>query len=328
MPQETNSLFPSISPFDSRKLSVGDGHVLYIEQYGNADGTPAVFLHGGPGSGCQSDQARLFNPKYNRIILFDQRGAGRSQPKRKLENNTTAHLVGDMELIRQSLAIDRWLLVGGSWGSTLALTYAETHPNHVLGMVLRAVFLGSPEEVHWAFESGPQIFYPDLWERFISLLPESERDDPITAYGTRLSDPDPRVHLPTAQAWNKYESSLSVIDPGSLTFPDKLFDRSATTDNAGSNTPYIEWHYISKDCFLKPGQLLDRANTLAGIPGIIVQGRYDLLCPPKSAARLAACWPHAELRLISASGHSASEPRIRSALVTAIRDINERIKLP
>ena len=219
------------------------------------------------------------------------------------------------------------LLVGGSWGSTLALAYAETHPNKVLGMVLRAVFLGSPEEVNWAFVSGPQIFYPDLWQHFISLLPESERDDPITAYGTRLSDQDPRVHLPTAQAWNKYESSLSVIDPGALTFPDKLFDTSATTDNAGQNTPYIEWHYISKDCFLKPGQLLEGANTLAGIPGIIVQGRYDLLCPPKSAARLVASWPHAELRLISASGHSAAEPRIQSALVTAIRDINERIKL-
>ena len=158
-------------------------------------------------------------------------------------------------------------------------------------------------------------------------MPESERDDPIAAYGTRLSDQDPRVHLPTAQAWNKYESSLSVIDPGALTFPDKLFDTSATTDNAGANTPYIEWHYISKDCFLKPGQLLEGANTLAGIPGIIVQGRYDLLCPPKSAARLVASWPRAELRLISASGHSAAEPRIQSALVTAIRDINERIKL-
>ena len=322
MAQETGPLFPVISPFDSQQLAVGDGHVLYLEQYGNKNGVPAVFLHGGPGSGCQSDQARLFNPDQHRIVLFDQRGAGRSRPKRGLKNNTTTHLVADMELIRQSLEIDRWLLIGGSWGSTLALTYAETHPDRVLGIVLRAVFLGSPEEVRWAFKSAAQIFYPDLWKSFISLLPESERDDAISAYGARLSSQDPRVYLPAAEVWNKYESSLSALDPGPLTFPETLFDSSATKESTGPNTPYVEWHYIDKDCFLKPGQLLDRAHNLAGIPGIIVQGRYDLLCPPITAGRLAASWSDAELRLVSASGHSASEPQIRDALVMAIRDIN------
>ena len=322
MAQDLSQLFPATAPFDSRQLSVGDGHVLYLEQFGNKSGIPAVFLHGGPGSGCQSDHARLFDPDQHRIVLFDQRGAGRSRPKRGLESNTTAHLVGDMELIRQSLGFDKWLLIGGSWGSTLALAYAETHPDRVLGMVLRAVFLGSPEEVHWAFQRAAQIFYPDLWESFISLLPKTERDDAITAYGARLSNQDPRVHLPAAEAWNKYESTLSVLDPGIFTFPQTLFDDSATEQFTGPNTPYIEWHYIKNGCFLRPGQLLDGAHNLAGIPGIIVQGRYDLLCPPLSASRLAASWPDAELRLIPASGHSAAEPRIREALVVAIRDIN------
>ena len=162
IPSDTLSLFPSLSPYDSRKLAVGDGHVLYLEQYGNPDGAPAVFLHGGPGSGCQSEQARLFNPKQHRIILFDQRGAGRSQPKRELTNNTILHLIADMESIRQCLAVEQWLLVGGSWGSTLAIAYAETHPHRVLGIVLRAVFLGTREEVIWAFETAAQIFYPEL----------------------------------------------------------------------------------------------------------------------------------------------------------------------
>ena len=322
MAQDSGSLFPAISPFDSRQLPVGDGHVLYLEQYGNKKGIPAVFLHGGPGSGCQSEQARLFDPDQHRIVLFDQRGAGRSRPKRGLESNTTTHLVADMELIRQCLGIDRWLLIGGSWGSTLALAYAETHPDRVLGIVLRAVFLGSSEEVHWAFEKAAQIFYPDLWKNFISLLPETERGDAISAYGARLSNQDPRVHLPAAEAWNKYESTLSALDPGTFTFPETLFDSLATKQVTGPNTPYLEWHYIEKGCFLKPGQLLDGAHNLAGIPGIIVQGRYDLLCPPLAAGKLAASWPNAELRLIPASGHSAAEPRIREALVMAIRDIN------
>ena len=328
IPSNTLSLFPSLSPYDSRKLAVGDGHVLYLEQYGNPDGAPAVFLHGGPGSGCQSEQARLFNPKQHRIILFDQRGAGRSQPKRELTNNTILHLIADMESIRQSLAVEQWLLVGGSWGSTLAIAYAETHPHRVLGIVLRAVFLGTREEVIWAFETAAQIFYPELWQHFTSLLSPSEREDPIESYGARLSDPDPRIHLPAAQTWNKFESSLSVLDPDSLILPNRLFESSATKDNAGPNTPYVEWHYISQDCFLVPGQLLDNADNLVGIPGIIVQGRYDLLCPPKTAVQLAARWPDAELRIVPGSGHSAAEPLIRSALVAAIRDINKRVKQP
>lgn len=322
MAQDPNRLFPNISPFDCRQLPVGDGHTLYLEQYGNKKGVPAVFLHGGPGSGCQRDQARLFDPNQHRIILFDQRGAGRSLPKRGLESNTTIHLVADMERVRQCLDIDRWILIGGSWGSTLALAYAETHADRVLGIVLRAVFLGSPEEVHWAFTKAAQIFYPDLWKSFLSLLPESERDDAITAYGARLSNPDPRIHLPAAEAWSKYESTLSRLDPGTFTFPTTLFDASATERLTGPNTPYVEWHYIKKGCFLKPGQLLDNAHNLAGIPGIIVQGRYDLLCPPLAADKLAASWPDAELRLIPASGHSAAEPRIQEALIMAIRDIN------
>ena len=326
MLEKSNPLFPSISPFDVRKIKVGDGHVLYLEQYGNPDGTPAVFLHGGPGGGCQSEQARIFDPGRYRIILFDQRGSGRSEPKRGLENNTTRHLVADMHFIREHLELEQWLLVGGSWGSTLALSYAEVHPNHVLGIVLRAVFLGSRREISWAFEKAAQIFYPELWKQFVCVLPGSERHDPVSAYGARLSNPDPRVHLPAARIWSQFENALSSLEPQNVTLPNILFDDAASTDLSGPNTPYLEWHYISHDCFLAPNQLLHEAKNLIGIPGIIVQGRYDLLCPPTTAAELASLWPKCELRLIPASGHSANEPAIRCALVAAVADIYDKIK--
>lgn len=325
MSPDAGSLFPSFDPFDTRVLAVDGTHVLYLEQFGNPSGIPAVFLHGGPGSGCQRDQARQFDPSVYRIVLFDQRGAGRSKPKRCLIDNTTAHLVADIETIRQSLDIERWLVVGGSWGSTLAVAYGEAHPDRLLGMVLRAVFLGTTSEAQWAFVKAAETFRPELWWAFVGLLPEAERATPLAAYGARLMDPDPRIHVPAARVWSEYERALSVLRPANVKLPDSLYDESATDDTNTPNTPFVEWHYISNDCFLEEGQLLRDADRLVGIPGIIVQGRYDLLCPPETAARLASRWTDADLRLVPDAGHSAMEPGIREGMVAAIREFASRL---
>ncbi len=326
MSPDAGSLFPDLGPFDSREIAVDETHVLYLEQFGNPDGVPAEFLHGGPGSGCQRDQARQFDPNRFRVVLFDQRGAGRSKPKRCLSDNTTGHLVADIETIRETLGIERWLVVGGSWGSTLAVAYGEAHPDQVTGMVLRAVFLGTPAEARWAFASAAQTFYPEIWESFVALLPEDERGDPLASYGARLMHPDPRINVPAARVWSDYERALSVLRPGKLTLPDKLYDDKATADTEAPNTPYVEWHYLSHDCFLEGGQLLRDAARLDGIPGIIVQGRYDLLCPPEAASNLAARWGSADLRIVADAGHSALEPGIRAGMVAAVRDLADRVE--
>ncbi len=314
-----HGLFPLASSFDSRRIDVGDGHILYLEQFGVPDGTPAVFLHGGPGSGCQRDHARLFDPRRFRVILFDQRGAGRSTPKRGLAANTTWHLVADLEAIRQALAIDRWLVVGGSWGSTLGLAYAESHPERVLGLVLRAVFLGTRTGSEWAFVGAAQTFYPSLWRKFVDLLPEAERADPVAAYGARLEHSDPAVHEMAARTWGAYERALSVLKPDNTALPAALDPTSAT--GPVPNTPYLEWHYMHNDWFMQPDQLHANAWKLEGIPGTIVQGRYDLLCPPRGAVRLAQAWPDAVLHIVPGAGHSASEPGIAAGLVAAINNI-------
>lgn len=312
-----------IAPFDSRMLAVDRTHALYVEQAGNPDGIPVLFLHGGPGSGCQPAQRRLFDPERFRIVLFDQRGAGRSTPKRCLVDNTTHHLVADMELIRQELGIERWMLVGGSWGALLATAYAEAFPVRVAAVALRAVFLGSPEEADWAFVRGPRIFYPELWRRFVELLPVAERADPLRAYGARLMHPDPAVHRPAALVWHDYERALSVLNPGTVALPQSLEAPAGTGD--APNTPFLEWHYISHDCFLRPGELLAGADRLRGIPGIIVQGRYDLLCPPITADALATGWETCDLRLVAAAGHSMAEPEIHRTLVAAIEELGRRL---
>jgi len=317
-------LYRLVEPFDTRTIAVGGRHNLYVEQVGSPEGVPAVFLHGGPGSGCRPDQRRLFDPQRFRAVLFDQRGAGRSTPKRCLEDNTTDALVGDIETIRAELGIERWMLVGGSWGSTLAVAYAEAYPERVTGMVLRAVFLGSREEVEWAFVKAAPTFFPELWRAFLAPLPPEERDDPLAAYGRRLTDPDPRVHIPAARIWHDYEQALSVLKPSRLALPETLVDESINAETPMPNTPYVEWHYFSNDCFLAPGRLLRDTPVLETIPGIIVQGRYDMLCPPVSAAALAARWPAAELRLIADAGHAISEAGILAGVVRAIGELGKR----
>ncbi len=298
-------------------LNVGDGHWLYVEKVGNPNGIPALFLHGGPGSGAQHVHRNLFDADKCHIILFDQRGAGRSHPYLSTHANTTQHLIADIERIRQFIGIEKWLVVGGSWGSTLAVAYAQAYPERVSGLVLRAVLLGAAEEAKWAFVDGPKKFRPELFEDFKNRLPETERADPLTAYLSRLASPDDEICRPAAHAWNAYERALSEIQPATTMLP-KLFDKT----NRVPPTPVMEAHYISNAFFLEPGQLLDNAHRLAKIPGIIVQGRYDLLCPPAAAHALSTAWGNCQLRFVENAGHSAYDPGVESELQKAVRELS------
>lgn len=309
-----------LEPYDTRTLEVGDGHALYVEQCGRPDGIPAVYLHGGPGSGCQPGHRRYFDPKRFRVVLLDQRGAGRSTPKRELANNTTQALVADLERVRAALGIERWMLVGGSWGALLAVAYAEAHPSRVTAIAVRALFLGSADEIDWAFTRGPQTLRPELWQSLVALLPEAERGDPIAALGRRLEDPDPAMHARAARAWFAYERSLSVLAPERPALPESLATGGKTNGPLPA-TPFVEWHYIKNGFFLEPDQLLREAGRLAGIPGVIVQGRFDLLCPPVTAHGLAARWPECRLQIVEGAGHDAGEPGIGPALLAAVEEL-------
>jgi proline iminopeptidase len=305
------------APLTSELLPVGDNHEVYVESVGRADGIPAVYLHGGPGSGCQPDHRRLFDPERFRAILFDQRGAGRSRPKANRENNTLAHLIADMETIREHFGIARWMMVGGSWGATLALAYAQAHPERVSGIVLRATFLGTRQELNGAFLDVLSRFYPDLSEDFINLLPPQDRAQPLDAYWRRILDPDPNIHDLAARGWHDTERILSEHAPARV----RLNVESAKPSRTLPATPFMEAHYFQNDCFLKPDQLLAEAGKLAGIPGLIVQGRYDLLCPPATARALSAVWPGSEIRFVEGAGHSLYDPGIKDAVIKAITDL-------
>jgi proline iminopeptidase len=304
------------SDLHSAYLPVGDGHELYVESVG--DGMPVVFLHGGPGSGCRPKQRRLFDPARYRTVFFDQRGAGRSRPYRELAANTTDYLIADIEAIRTAQGIDRWLVVGGSWGATLAVAYAERHPDRVAGVVLRAVFLGTHAELEWAFLDGPKRFRPALLSDFLSILTPDERRDPLAAYWKRILDPDPAVHARTHWLWHDTERILSETAPAATRVE---LDREWPSPLPA--TPLFEAHYFSNNCFLKPDQLITDASRLEDIPGIMVQGRYDLLCPPSSSAALAAAWPRSRVVTVERAGHAMTEPGIQDALVTALDDVAE-----
>jgi proline iminopeptidase len=290
---------------------------MYWEQVGNPRGQPVLFLHGGPGAGAGAVHRRFFDPQHWRVIIFDQRGAGRSRPLGELRDNTTQHLVRDIEVLRQFLGIEDWLLFGGSWGSTLALAYAQEHPNRVLGCVLRGVFLGRRDEVVWFLEGLRRVF-PDAWAAFSEHLPPEERGDLLGAYLRRLCDPDPAVHLPAARAWSQYEGSCSTLLPSPETVASFAQDRTAL------GLARIEAHYFAHDLFLPPEGLLGRMDRLAGIQAEIVQGRYDMVCPATSAFELAAAWPSARLTVIPDAGHSALEPGLRTALVSAVERFRRR----
>lgn len=308
------------APLTAQHLAVGDGHEIYVETAGRADGIPAVYLHGGPGSGCQPDHRRLFDPLRFHAVLFDQRGAGRSRPKGSLEANTLPHLIADMEVIRESLGFERWLVVGGSWGATLALAYAQAHPQRVSGIVLRSTFLGTREELEGAFLVNLPHIYPELSDDFLGLLPVTERDLPLDAYWRRILDADPAAHGPAARAWHDTERILSEHKPSKTRLD------LAAVNNASRglpSTPFMEAHYFWNNCFMRPGQLLDNAARLKGIPGIVVQGRYDLLCPPSTAQALLARWPDAKLKMVEAAGHSLYDTGVRDAVIAAMDEISQ-----
>jgi proline iminopeptidase len=307
------------APLTSEQLVVGDGHDIYVESFGRVGGIPAVYLHGGPGSGCQPDHRRLFDPERFHAVLFDQRGAGRSRPNGRREHNTLPHLIADMEKIREKFGFERWMVVGGSWGATLALAYAQACPDRVTGIVLRATFLGTRKEIEGGFLDVLPRFYPALHADFINVLPPGERAQPIDAYFRRILDADSAVHAPAARAWGETERILSEHTPNRGRLDPVNSSRVLPA------TPFMEAHYFANDCFMTPNQLVEEAGQLAGIHGIIVQGRYDLLCPPATSHALAAVWREAEIRFVEGAGHTLYDPGVRDAVMKAIADMASRI---
>ncbi|MBU8543189.1 MULTISPECIES: prolyl aminopeptidase [Roseomonadaceae] len=310
-------LYPDIAPYETGLLPLSAGHIMYWEQVGHPRGQPALFLHGGPGAGAGAIHRRFFDPNHWRVVIFDQRGAGRSRPLGELRDNTTPHLVEDIEALRRFLGIDKWLLFGGSWGSTLALAYAQAHPDRVTGCVLRGVFLGRASEVEW-FLYGLRRVFPDAWAAFAEHVSPAERGDLLTAYLTRLCDPDPMVHGPAARAWSLYEGSCSTLLPSPETVASFAQDRSAL------GLARIEAHYFRHDLFLPSEGLLGNMDKIAHIPAEIVQGRYDMVCPCDTAFELASAWARARLTVIPDAGHSALEPGVRTALVSAVERFRRR----
>jgi proline iminopeptidase len=311
------ALFPEIEPHAAGRLAVDAPHVLYWEACGNPFGTPVVFLHGGPGGGCLPHHRRFFDPAFWRIVLVDQRGAGRSTPVACVEANTTQALVGDLERLREHLRIERWLLFGGSWGSTLALAYAQSHPARVLGLVLRGIFLARPSEIAW-FMTGMRTIFPEAWRTFAEFLPAAERGDLLGSYYRRLTDSDPKVHVPAAQAWDRYEVACSTLLPPAEA---PVLDNDATALAIAR----IEAHYFVHRAFLADNQLLRDLPRVAHLPCTIVQGRYDVVCPPVSADELARGWRRAEYVVVPDAGHSVREPGITRALVAAVDRMKSKI---
>ncbi len=303
-------LYPEIEPYNQGMLPLDTMHTMYWEQSGNPSGIPVLFLHGGPGAGSTPQHRRFFDPACYRIVIYDQRGAGKSTPLGEIRNNTTPHLIEDIETLRKHLGIDRWLIFGGSWGSTLALAYGESHPDRCLGFILRGIFLCRKSEIDW-FLYGLRTLFPEPWEEFVSELAPSEQKDILATYYTRLMDLDPAVHMPAARAWGRYEGRCSTLLPSSETV--SYF----SSDGVALGLARMEAHYFKHNIFLPENSLLDNISKLQHHPAIIVQGRYDAVCPIVSANDLHHAWPSAEYLIIDDAGHSAWEPGIRSALVEA-----------
>lgn len=313
------TLYPEIHPYVQHSLAVEPPHVLHIEECGNPNGIPVLFVHGGPGAGCEDYHRRFFNPEHYRIILFDQRGCGRSTPHASLEGNTTQTLVADIERIREHLNIERWLLFGGSWGSTLSLVYAETHPERVAGLILRGIFLCRPHEIAWFYQEGASRLFPEYWQEYLSPIPESERHDLVNAFYRRLTGENEMERMAAAKAWSLWEGKTSTLRPS-----EAVVDHFANPYTALS-LARIECHYFVNNTFLEPDQILRDAHRLEGIPGVIVHGRYDVVCPVENAWQLKQAWPGAELKVIPDAGHSASETGTVDALVQATIDFAERL---
>ena len=305
-------LYPPLEPYDHGFLQVGSGHAVYYEQCGNPDGKAAVFVHGGPGAGGDVGARRFFDPAGYRIIVFDQRGAGRSRPEASLTDNTTWHLVADMERLRDTLGISSWLVFGGSWGSTLSLAYAQRHPAAVSGLVLRGIFLLRQKELRWFYQSGASEIYPDQWAQFLAPIPPDERDDLLSAYHRRLISDDEQTRLTAARAWSIWEGSTSFLSP------DPKRTRQFGTPEFALALARIETHFfINRGFFATEEALLEGVGRIRHIPAVIVQGRYDVVCPMATAWELASRWPEADLRVVGDAGHSAYEPGITHELVSA-----------
>jgi proline iminopeptidase len=306
------ALYPPIEPYDSGYLDVGDGHSVYYEQCGNPRGKPAFFVHGGPGGGGDVNARRFFDPGGYRIVVFDQRGSGRSRPHASLEANTTWHLVADMERLREHLGVERWLVFGGSWGSTLALAYAEKHPQAVSELVLRGIFLLRRKELAWFYQHGASMVFPERWQDYLAPIPEKERADLLGAYHRRLLSDDRATRLAAARAWSVWEGATSSLWPNS-----ERTEKFGEAEFALA-LARIEAHYfVNNGFFAHENQLLDEVRVLARIPAVIVQGRYDVVCPMDSAFELHRCWPEADFRVVGDAGHSAYEPGITAELVAA-----------
>ena len=305
-------LYPAIEPYDTGRLQVSPVHNIYYEQAGSPGGTPAVFLHGGPGGGLVPEYRRYFDPAAYRVVLFDQRGSGQSTPHAELEGNTTWDLVEDIEKLREHLGVERWHVFGGSWGSTLALAYAETHPDRVRTMTLRGIFLCRPQEIRWFYQEGTSWLFPDVWERYERVIPEEERGDFVSAYYRRLTSEDEAVRVEAARAWSVWEGSTSklLFDPASIEkFADPQFALAFAR---------IECHYFMNNAFFPTeNYLVENVGKIRHVPGVIVQGRYDVVCPARSAWDLHRAWPEADLRIVPDAGHSITEPGIIHELVSA-----------
>jgi len=315
-----SELYPPIHENKHFTLAVDDTHQIYVEECGETDGVPVIFLHGGPGAGCEPYHRQLFNPEKYRIILFDQRGCGRSTPHASLENNTTQHLISDMERIREELGIKKWVVAGGSWGSTLALAYAETHPEKVLGLIVRGIFLATPKEIHWFYQEGASQVFPDYWQDFIDPIPESERDNLLDAYYKRLTGDDEIARMGAAKAWSLWEARTATLLPHS-----SILEHFGDPHNAMS-IARIEAHYFKHDSFLEENQLLKNAPRLKDIPGYIIHGRYDMICLMQQAYDLHNAWEGSELFVIQGAGHSAAEMGVTAALVKAGNDLLKILK--
>jgi len=309
--QTQPDLYRPIEPFATHTIDVDNTHRLYIEESGALNGVPAVFLHGGPGAGCEPAHRRFFDPERYRIVLFDQRGSGRSVPHAELRENSTLHLISDMERIRETLDIERWMLFGGSWGSTLALAYAQSHPERVSALVLRGIFLCRPEEIDWFYQEGASWVFPDWWQDFLAPIPTEERHDLLHAYHRRLTGEDEVARMAAAKAWSIWEGRTATLLANENV-------RSHFSDpHVALSLARLECHYFVNHAFLEPNQLLRNTHRIGDIPGVIVQGRYDLICPMRSAWALHRAWPKAELVVVPDAGHSGFEPGIRRALVEA-----------
>ncbi len=313
------TLYPEIEPFDSGMLKVSDIHTIYWERVGNPDGIPVVFLHGGPGGGLVDEYRRYFDPKSYHVILFDQRGSGQSTPHAELEENTTWDLIKDIETLREKFGVDKWYVFGGSWGSTLSLAYAVSHPDRCLGLILRGIFLTRKSELDWFYQKGASEIFPDFWERYRDEIPEAERGDFISAYHKRLTSDDEAVRLSAARAWSTWEGSTSKLYPSQ-----ELMDHWEEAQEALS-LARIECHYFTNGSFFpNENYLLENVDKIRHIPTVIVQGRYDVVCPITSAWALHRAFPEADLQIIADAGHSVSEPGTTSALVDVMDKIKSR----